>query len=502
MAGAEDSVAVDQSDHNEDVRIEADGNESAGIEEAGPSGGDAGEGRQQASEEDAAQNAPPHIPLSPPEDCIAVTPDRGVLKKVLEAGESDDKPSLHARCLIHYVGYLASSGEVFMNTRTDRETEDPTVVVAGRTAASQETGLCLAAASMTRGERALVYICDPAYGYGALGSFSFPAVPPNSQLVYEVEMINWEGIEETDNDRDRGSLLFEERLERAERRREAGNEQFKEGRYKEALAKYALALSYLDEDFMYQLEGHYLDKAEAVKVKVHLNMAATQLKTGDYGTAIYNCGQVLNINPNDVKALFRRGKAKHALLRTEEAQQDLEAALKISPKDREIIAELHAVRASLKTEKEASKGLYKGILGKPSPAAPAAATAAAPPSSSSPAAGADLGASATTTTTTTTGPEKRPPASRAATAAAAPPAARPPPRSDKKRGKRDGLAGIGDSLAAPLTRLLGLLLGALLWVGARMWAVVPKWQSPTVAAAAAAAARRKRAGQQRLARSR
>lgn len=45
---------------------------------------------------------------------------------------------------------------------------------------------------------------------------------------------------QSDNDRDRGSLLYEERLERAERRRLAGNELFGEGRFKEALAKYAL----------------------------------------------------------------------------------------------------------------------------------------------------------------------------------------------------------------------------------------------------------------------
>lgn len=52
------------------------------------------------------------------------------------------------------------------------------------------------------------------------------------------------------------------------------------------------ALSYLDEDFMYQLEGRYYDQAEAVKLRVHLNMAAVQIKTGDYNTAVYNCSQV------------------------------------------------------------------------------------------------------------------------------------------------------------------------------------------------------------------
>ena len=47
-------------------------------------------------------------------------------------------------------------------------------------------------------------------------------------------------LAQTDNDGNRGSLLYEERLERAERRRLTGNELFKAGQYKEALAKYAM----------------------------------------------------------------------------------------------------------------------------------------------------------------------------------------------------------------------------------------------------------------------
>jgi hypothetical protein len=41
-------------------------------------------------------------------------------------------------------------------------------------------------------------------------------------------------------DRDRRTMLFEERLEAAERRRMDGNALFAEGKYTEALAKYAL----------------------------------------------------------------------------------------------------------------------------------------------------------------------------------------------------------------------------------------------------------------------
>jgi hypothetical protein len=56
-------------------------------------------------------------------------------------------------------------------------------------------------------------------------------------------------------------------------------------------APHVQGLSYMDEDFLYQLEGHFLDRAEDKKRAIHLNMAATQLRTGDYNTCIYNCTQ-------------------------------------------------------------------------------------------------------------------------------------------------------------------------------------------------------------------
>ena len=52
------------------------------------------------------------------------------------------------------------------------------------------------------------------------------------------------------------------------------------------------ALSYCDEEFMLQLQDRHLDMAEAVTFPVYLNMAAVQIKLGDYATAAHNCTQV------------------------------------------------------------------------------------------------------------------------------------------------------------------------------------------------------------------
>lgn len=52
------------------------------------------------------------------------------------------------------------------------------------------------------------------------------------------------------------------------------------------------AISYCDEDFMIQLQGPHLDKAEEVTDPILLNMAAAQLKTGEYALAAHNSTQV------------------------------------------------------------------------------------------------------------------------------------------------------------------------------------------------------------------
>ena len=88
-----------------------------------------------------------------------------------------------------------------------------------------------------------------------------------------------------------GSLTYEERLEAAERRRMEGNRLFTGGSAVDALGKYAMGLSHLDEDLLMQLEGMHLDKANGVRLPILLNMAACHLQLEDYSAAISSCSQ-------------------------------------------------------------------------------------------------------------------------------------------------------------------------------------------------------------------
>jgi hypothetical protein len=64
-----------------------------------------------------------------------------------------------------------------------------------------------------------------------------------------------------------------------------------QGNATDALGKYALALSYVNEDFLVQLEGPHADRAHALRLPIHLNMAACQLRLADWAGAAWNCSQ-------------------------------------------------------------------------------------------------------------------------------------------------------------------------------------------------------------------
>ncbi len=55
--------------------------------------------------------------------------------------------------------------------------------------------------------------------------------------------------------------------------------------------RYALAMSYLNEELLMQLEGRHLEQARRVQAPILLNLAACHLRLGDHGAAEWNCSQ-------------------------------------------------------------------------------------------------------------------------------------------------------------------------------------------------------------------
>jgi tetratricopeptide (TPR) repeat protein len=73
--------------------------------------------------------------------------------------------------------------------------------------------------------------------------------------------------------------------------------------------------------------------------------------------------QVLTEDENNVKALFRRGKAKAELGQTDAAREDFLKAQKFAPEDKAIARELRLLAEHDKAVYKKQKEIYKGIFG-------------------------------------------------------------------------------------------------------------------------------------------
>lgn len=106
--------------------------------------------------------------------------------------------------------------------------------------------------------------------------------------------------------------------------------------------KYVISLEHdnVPGDVATQLE---LD-IQGLKLKCLLNLAACQLQNYSYDHAVENCTHALEIDPNNVKALYRRGTALIQLQEYERAKCDLEQAKSLDPKNPSIDKQLEILK--------------------------------------------------------------------------------------------------------------------------------------------------------------
>lgn len=277
-----------------------------------------------------------------------------VKKQIIKEGHGD-KPSKYSTCFLHYKAWTESTQHKFEDTWQEQQLVE---VVLGKEK-KEMTGLAIGLTSMKSGERALLHV-GWELGYGEEGNFSFPNVPPKADIIYEVELI---GFDETKEGKARSDMTVEERISAADRRRMDGNTLFKEEKLEEAMQQYEMAIAYMNDDFMFQLFGKYQDMALAVKNPCHLNIAACLIKLKRYEEAIAQCAIVLTEDQNNVKALFRRGKARSELGQTDAAREDFLKARKFAPEDKAIIKELRVLDEDDKIVYQKQKELYKGLFG-------------------------------------------------------------------------------------------------------------------------------------------
>jgi len=129
---------------------------------------------------------------------IALTEDKGVMKRILKEGTPDTKPPKGSEVFVHYVGTLQSDGSKFDSSR-DRDEPFSFKLGAGRVIKGWDIGV----ATMNLGEHA-VFTISPEYGYGS--SPAGDKIPANSTLIFDVELLRYNDQDDISPKHD-GSIL-------------------------------------------------------------------------------------------------------------------------------------------------------------------------------------------------------------------------------------------------------------------------------------------------------
>jgi hypothetical protein len=99
-------------------------------------------------------------------------------------------------------------------------------------------------------------------------------------------------------------------LSSAEEHKEIGNVRFKTGRWDAAMESYSIALRMVEQFYDEKRRAHVFPATRDLAVACHLNTAACALKKpGAEETAVQQCSFALALDPENPKALFRRGRA-------------------------------------------------------------------------------------------------------------------------------------------------------------------------------------------------
>lgn len=152
-----------------------------------------------------------------------------------------------------------------------------------------------------------------------------------------------------------------QRLRMAQKRREQGQNLFKEECWAEAQTRFVQALALLGQLYDSQSEENKSKKAE-ISLSCYLNIASCSVKLQLWRNAINNCTNALEMNPDHPKALFRRGQAYAAMKEYKEAVRDLEKAKVVSKDDPAVVDELQRAKKALEAAKAKEKKMFSKMF--------------------------------------------------------------------------------------------------------------------------------------------
>ena len=206
----------------------------------------------------------------------------------------------------------------------------------------------IAAASMKKGEFSC-FLTTYKYNFGELGCP--PRIPPESTILWEIKMEDWEEHAEVDDNfclsqEDKETCSLDTVLKVTEVIRQEAKKSFNVENYDEASRKYRKAIQ--------ELENYHIKNNEEEKrvqkelIKLFLNTSVCFSKTSEYTRSVSYASSALDLNRFHVKGLYLKGKGLRQLSEFDKAKYFLLEAFKRKPNNAAIVSELSLVNLNIK----------------------------------------------------------------------------------------------------------------------------------------------------------
>ncbi|XP_023177091.1 FK506-binding protein 59 [Drosophila hydei] len=212
-------------------------------------------------------------------------------------------------------------------------------------------GLELAMEKMNIGETSKIKI-QSKYAFGAKGNEAFK-IPPNATIEYIVKLIDCgKGLKEW-------KLSDSERVAEAKVYKEKGTNYFKKDNFELAIKMYNKCKNLLP-----SIKDNTSDEVKALKVAVHSNIALCHQKSNDHFEAKTECNAVLELDVNNVKALYRRGQCNLVINELKDALEDFQRVIQLEPGNKAAANHIVICKQKIKQNKDKEKKLYANMFTK------------------------------------------------------------------------------------------------------------------------------------------
>ncbi|XP_060779255.1 peptidyl-prolyl cis-trans isomerase FKBP4 [Neoarius graeffei] len=271
--------------------------------------------------------------------------DGGIIRRTITKGEGYAKPNEGASVEAHVQGTY--EGRVF-------DDRDLKFEVGDGESLDLPLGVEKALQAMEQGEESLFFI-KPKYGFGNAGRLKFN-IPPDATLQYKITLTKFEKAKES------WEMNTSEKCEQSVIVKEKGTQYFKEGKYKQAVMQYKRIVSWLEHES--SLQGEEEEKAKALRLAAHLNLAVCYLKLQEANPALENCNKALELDTNNEKALFRRGEALFLMKEFDQARGEFQLVMQLYPTNKAAKSQVLRCQKNLKEQHEKDKRLYANMFQK------------------------------------------------------------------------------------------------------------------------------------------